>query len=112
MGVLSRVCLRELESHQPVSAMSQSDARQRHSRADSRGQEITEEGDAMEEPIYKEGYPEKQGWFDVLIDGVQEDRLQHWVCQVYGRHHWKDTEGNYIEALHTVTWTGEPSRYP
>ncbi len=61
----------------------------------------------MEEE-YKEGYPEQQGWFDVLI----EDRLQHWVCHIAGRHHWKDTEGNYIEALHSVKWTGKPSLNP
>ena len=66
----------------------------------------------MEEPIYSEGYPTQQGWYDVLIDGVQEDRLQHWVCAVYNRHHWKDLEGNYVEALHEVKWTGKPSIRP
>ena len=65
-----------------------------------------------EEPIYNEGYPEQQGWYDVLIDGVQEERLQHWICSIIGRHHWKDMDGNYIEALHTVTWTGKPSVRP
>ena len=65
----------------------------------------------MEEE-YKEGYPEQQGWFDVLIDDCIEDRLQHWVCHIAGRHHWKDTEGNYIEALHSVKWIGKPSLNP
>lgn len=65
----------------------------------------------MEEE-YKEGYPEQQGWFDVLIDDCIEDRLQHWVCHISGRHHWKDRDGNYIEALHNVTWIGEPTINP
>lgn len=64
------------------------------------------------EPRYNTGYPQLQGWFDVRIDGVQDDRLQHWVCPIAGRHHWKDLEGNYIEALHDVTWTGTPSLHP
>lgn len=66
----------------------------------------------MDEPIYHTGYPEAQGWYDVLIDGVQEDRLQHWFCHITGAHHWKDMEGNYIDALHEVTWTGRASVRP
>lgn len=65
-----------------------------------------------EEPIYNEGYPEQQGWYDVLIDNREEDRLQHWVCPIAGRHHWKDRKGNYIEALHDVKWTGTPTVNP
>jgi hypothetical protein len=65
-----------------------------------------------QEPIYHTGYPEQQGWFDVLIDGEIEDRLQHWVCQIYGKHHWKDTAGNYVEALHKVEWTGNAEMRP
>lgn len=65
-----------------------------------------------EEPIYNEGYPEQQGWYDCLIDNTEEERLQHWVCPLAGRHHWKNIKGEYVEALHDVKWFGKPSVNP
>lgn len=62
-------------------------------------------------PEYKPGYPEAPGWYDVLVDGVP-DRLRNWRCQLSGRHHWLDIDGKYIDALHSITWTGEPTMTP
>ena len=60
----------------------------------------------MEGIEWQDGWPEQQGWFDCLIDGKEEDRLQHWICPIAGRHHWKDKDGNYVEALHSVQFYG------
>lgn len=64
----------------------------------------------MEEPIYYEGFPKSQGWFDVLIDGEPE-RLRHWVCILSGRHEWIDIDGQYIRGR-VVEWTGDPTINP
>lgn len=64
-----------------------------------------------QEPEYKPGFPELPGWYDVLVDG-EPDRLRFWRCRLSGRGHWIDLDGKYIEALHTVTWTGEPTVQP
>lgn len=61
----------------------------------------------MYEIEWQDGWPDQQGWFDCLIDNHTEDRLQHWICPIAGRHHWKDIKGNYIEALHTVKYFGD-----
>ena len=53
------------------------------------------------------GYPNQQGWFDVLIDG-ELDRARHWICSMSGRHEWVDVDGAYIREK-VVLWTGEPS---
>lgn len=53
------------------------------------------------------GYPNQQGWFDVLIDG-ELDRARHWICSMSGRHEWVDVDGAYIRDKE-VLWTGEPS---
>ena len=63
------------------------------------------------EPVYRTGYPEKPGWYDVLVDGEPE-RLRHWMCRISGKSHWLDLDGKYIDALHEVTWTGEPEIRP
>ena len=65
-----------------------------------------------DEPIYLDGWPEQQGWFDCLIDGTEPDRLRHWICPIAGRHHWVSIDNQYIEALHQVTYTGEATAYP
>lgn len=65
----------------------------------------------QDEPIYNEGYPEEPGWYDVLVDG-EPDRLRNWRCQLSGRHHWLDINGKYLDALHSITWTGGPSITP
>lgn len=53
------------------------------------------------------GFPNQQGWFDVLIDG-ELDRARHWICSMSGRHEWVDVDGAYIRGKE-VLWTGEPS---
>lgn len=63
-----------------------------------------------DEEQYKEGYPNQQGWFDVLVDGEPE-RLRHWVCQLSGRHEWIDISGQYIRGRE-ILWIGEPSVMP
>lgn len=64
----------------------------------------------MEEERYFDGFPKKQGWYDVLLDGEPE-RLRHWVCQMSGRHEWIDIDGQYIRGRE-VLWTGEPELRP
>ena len=66
----------------------------------------------MEGINWQSGWPEQQGWFDCLIDGANEDRLQHWICPMAGRHHWKNIDGDYVEALHSVQWFGNAELTP
>ena len=56
---------------------------------------------------WKTGWPNQQGWFDVLVDG-ELDRLRHWVCIMNGRHEWIDVDGAYIRDQE-VQWTGKAS---
>lgn len=44
---------------------------------------------------WKEGYPNKEGWYDCLVDG-EEVRLRHFVCCMSGRHEWADERGDYV----------------
>ena len=58
---------------------------------------------------YHTGWPEKQGWYDCIVDG-ELDRLRHWICGISGRHEWIDVDGQYIKREnHDIMWTGEPS---
>lgn len=64
----------------------------------------------MDEMItYYEGYPQKVGWYDVLIDGG-EDRLLHRYCHMENRHKWQDINGCEVRGM--VLWTGEASVTP
>ncbi len=56
---------------------------------------------------YHDGWPEQQGWYDVLVGG-EPDRLRHWVCAMSGRHEWVDLDGQYVREQ-VVLWTGEPA---
>lgn len=53
---------------------------------------------------WHEGFPKKQGWYDVLVNGEYQ-RLQHFICVMDGRHHWKKHDGDY--ETRKVVWTGE-----
>lgn len=64
-----------------------------------------------EEPIYQGGFPKEQGWFDCRYNGIDE-RLQHWICPIAGRHHWKNLKGEYLERFYDIEWTGEADIYP
>ncbi|SCW26526.1 hypothetical protein SAMN05660484_00011 [Eubacterium ruminantium] len=65
----------------------------------------------MEEIIieYHTGFPQQVGWYDVLVDGL-EDRLLHRYCQMYGRHEWKDINGCKVDR--EVLWTGTAEPCP
>lgn len=64
----------------------------------------------MDEKIeYREGYPEDVGWYDVLVNGV-EDRLLHRYCRSEQRHKWQNING--IEITDEVLWTGTAEAYP
>lgn len=61
---------------------------------------------------YKSGQPPKPGWYDCLIDGEEEDRLQWWICVMNPKkRHWKNAKGEYMDA-HDVKWFGNPSANP
>lgn len=55
--------------------------------------------------FWNDGWPKSQGWFDCLVFG-EYVRLQHFICQLDGRHHWKKHGGDY--ETNKVLWTGEP----
>ena len=64
----------------------------------------------MDDIIWSSGEPPCVGWYDCLIDGEEEDRLQWWICRMNPRkRHWKDINGNWIDVAHKVQWTGEAS---
>ena len=63
----------------------------------------------MDEIEYFEGYPKEVGWFDVLVDGV-EDRLLHRYCHMENRHEWKDINGVRREGH--ILWCGEVGECP
>ena len=54
---------------------------------------------------WHEGYPKAQGWYDCFVAG-NYCRLQHWICIMDRRHHWKRRDGSY--ETERVLWTGEP----
>ena len=59
---------------------------------------------------WNDGEPKQQGWYDVLIDGQDEDRLQWWICVMNPKkRHWKDLDGNYVDLDHKIQWTGNAS---
>ena len=71
---------------------------------------IGKESSKMDE--YKAGTPSSPGWYDCLIDGEEEDRLQWWICVMNPKkRHWKNTAGEYMDA-HDVKWAGKPGRTP
>lgn len=50
------------------------------------------------EPEYKEGFPNIPGWYDVLVDGVEE-RLVFRFCGTCGKFVWEDISGNRPRVL-------------
>ena len=59
---------------------------------------------------WKSGEPKQQGWYDCLIDGEEEDRLQWWICQLNPKkRHWKNALGDYVDIGHTIQYTGNAS---
>ena len=63
-----------------------------------------------EKIVWKDGEPKSQGWYDCLIDGEYEDRLQWWICIMNPKkRHWKDRDGHYVDLSHRVQYTGDPS---
>lgn len=64
----------------------------------------------MEELVlYRGGFPQTVGWYDVLVDGG-EDRLLHRFCRMENRHKWQDINGNTVQG--DVLWTGDASATP
>lgn len=57
---------------------------------------------------WNDGYPKRQGFYKCLIDGELEMTLKFYVCQVSRKPHWIDNNGDYIEAMGKVQWTGAP----
>jgi len=43
-------------------------------------------------PDYQPGFPDKAGWYDVLVDGV-EDRMVFRFCGTCGLWVWQDIHG-------------------
>ena len=41
---------------------------------------------------YRDGYPRKNGWYDVLVDG-QETRLHYYHCDMRNDDVWEDEHG-------------------
>jgi len=64
----------------------------------------------MESTSYNNGFPSQPGWYDVLIDGI-EDRLVFRICHSCNRLEWRDINGNTIEP-ERVKWIGEAGMYP
>lgn len=55
------------------------------------------------------GEPRQAGWYDVLIDDKEEDRLQWFVCVMNPRKkYWKDRNGTPIKDC-DIKWTGRAS---
>ena len=52
---------------------------------------------------YREGFPEKKGWYDCLIDGEIEARLYCFICEMNRRkRYWVEANGDRV--LDPVTW--------
>ena len=63
------------------------------------------------EEDYRTGFPDKAGWYDVLIDGI-EARLCFRFCHSCGKYVWQDLQGIKVSA-DAVTWLpGSHSVYP
>lgn len=50
---------------------------------------------------YMTGFPSTPGWYDVLVDGV-EDRMVCRFCRTCGLFVWEDING--VRATGTVLW--------
>ena len=60
---------------------------------------------------YKTGFPDKPGWYDVMVEGV-ELRLCFRFCPSCGTHVWQDLTGNKTDPS-LVTFIPEShSLYP
>lgn len=55
---------------------------------------------------YRDGWPEKVGWYDCEVDG-EELRLRHWICSISGRHEWIRPDGSYVPKAKAVRWYGD-----
>ena len=59
--------------------------------------------------VYYDGFPKEVGWYDVIVDGIEE-RLLHRYCYIENRHKWQDING--CEVKGNVKWTGDVSATP
>lgn len=59
--------------------------------------------------VYYDGFPKEVGWYDVIVDGIEE-RLLHRYCYIENRHKWQDING--CEPKGKVLWTGEATQTP
>lgn len=65
----------------------------------------------MEDISWKDGFPEKQGYYEVLIDGHKEDVARYFHCELKMTNEWVARDGSYIRG-HDVKWFGEPMKSP
>lgn len=64
----------------------------------------------MNENKWRDGYPNKAGYYHCLIDCEMEMILKFYVCQVSRKPHWIDQNGDYVESMARIQWRGDVIR--
>ena len=58
---------------------------------------------------FRKGYPEKNGWYDCMADGVCVP-LKYFYCCMRGAHEWIAEDGTLVNE--TVLWKGPVRNSP
>lgn len=55
---------------------------------------------------YRDGFPEKKGWYDCLIDDEVEEKLYCFICEMNRKkRYWTFSNGDRV--LEKVKWKGK-----